>query len=249
MPRYEVRADLAEVEATLREALTPQELATLAHRGGAEGCEQSFSAPGARRGEPVSTRRCWCGSLAPQPVASPTTSMRGTHDQGPRTAARQVRRPSKVRRMSPPTSWLFPRHALPGEDAAIFPTQASPWCQRRAGASRFRQPGEKAASPFSADFLEYAALVGHEHPLDPGQCLRLPDDSWHGSTRRARRSAEQFIGLFTSEQVELLTSRRVCRARSCQLAPSHRIPEAKRVPGRSVLLQRHWWSLACCAMS
>ena len=29
MPRYEVRADLAEVEATLREALTPQELATL----------------------------------------------------------------------------------------------------------------------------------------------------------------------------------------------------------------------------
>ncbi len=54
MPRYEVRADLAEVEATLREALTPQELATLRIEAAPKAANNPF-APGARRGEPVST--------------------------------------------------------------------------------------------------------------------------------------------------------------------------------------------------
>ncbi|BDE73494.1 hypothetical protein [Delftia lacustris] len=69
MPRYEVRADLAEVEATLREALTPQELATLRIEAAPKAANNPF-APGARRGEPVSTTvLVWIAGAAASGIA------------------------------------------------------------------------------------------------------------------------------------------------------------------------------------
>lgn len=69
MTRYEVRADLAEIEATLRGALTAQELAALRIERAPKTASNPF-APGARRGEPVSTTvLVWIAGAAASGIA------------------------------------------------------------------------------------------------------------------------------------------------------------------------------------
>lgn len=146
--------------------------------------------------------------------------------------------------MSPPTSWLFPRpHALPGEDAAYFPdTGFTVVPEARWSEQDFANLGE-GSQPFSADFLEYAALVGHEqtHWI---QANAFAYGRFLARIDQARSEiAESFIGLFTSEQVELLTSRRLQGQVVLKLAPSHRIMKRRELGPIGALLQRHWWSL------
>ncbi len=70
MTRYEVRADLAEIEATLREALTPQELAALRIEPAPKAAASNPFAPGARRGEPVGTTvLVWIAGAAASGIA------------------------------------------------------------------------------------------------------------------------------------------------------------------------------------
>lgn len=69
MTRYEVRADLAEIEAMLREALTPQELAALRVEQAPRPASNPF-APAARRGEPISaTVLVWIVGAAASGIA------------------------------------------------------------------------------------------------------------------------------------------------------------------------------------
>lgn len=69
MTRYEVRADLAEIEAMLRGALTAQELAALRIERAPKLASNPF-APGARRGEPVSTTvLVWIAGAAASGIA------------------------------------------------------------------------------------------------------------------------------------------------------------------------------------
>lgn len=69
MTRYEVCADLAEIEATLSEALTPQELASLRIEAAPKPASNPF-APGARRSEPVGTMvLLWIAGAAASGIA------------------------------------------------------------------------------------------------------------------------------------------------------------------------------------
>lgn len=146
--------------------------------------------------------------------------------------------------MNPATSWLFPRpHALPGEDAAYWPdtgftvVPAAPWNEQDFGDL------EDADQSVSADLLEYAALVGHEqtHWI---QANAFAYGRFLARIDQARSEiAESFVGLFTSEQVELLTRRRLQGQVVLRLAPSQRILKRRELGPMGVLLQRHWWSL------
>lgn len=146
--------------------------------------------------------------------------------------------------MSPGTSWLFPRpHALPGEDAAYWPdTGFTVVPETRWNEQDFANL-EEANRPFSADFLEYAALVGHEqtHWI---QANAFAYGRFLGRIDQARSEiAESFIGLFTSEQVQLLTSRRLQGQVVLRLAPNQRILKRRELGPIGGVLQRHWWSL------
>ncbi len=146
--------------------------------------------------------------------------------------------------MSPATSWLFPRpHALPGEDAAYWPDTGFTVVPQARGSEQDYASLEEANQPFSADFLEYAALVGHEqtHWI---QANAFAYGRFLARIDQARSEiAESFIGLFTPEQVELLTSRRLQGQVVLKLAPSQRILKRRELGPIGVLLQRHWWSL------
>lgn len=146
--------------------------------------------------------------------------------------------------MSPTDSWLFPQpHATPGEEAAYWPDTCftvipdTRWSQ---GELEMMADGD---GQFSADFLEYWALVGHEqtHWI---QANAFAYGRFLSRIDHARSEiAESFIGLFTSDQVDILTQRRIQGDRVLKLNARQRVLRRSELGPFGVILQRHWWSL------
>jgi hypothetical protein len=146
--------------------------------------------------------------------------------------------------MSPADSWLFPRpHATPDDDAAYWPDTCFtvvPDARWTDGELAAMESGNKH---LPVDFLEYAALVGHEqtHWI---QANAFAYGRFLARIDHARSEiAESFIGLFTPEQVDVLTRRRLRGDTVLKLDARQRALHRPEFGPIGVVLQRHWWSL------
>jgi hypothetical protein len=150
----------------------------------------------------------------------------------------------RSRKRSLATDWLFPRpHATPDDEAAYWPDTCftvvpdTRWSDQELAAM------DDDGARLPADFLEYAALVGHEqtHWI---QANAFAYGRFLSRIDHARSEiAESFIGLFTPEQVDTLTRRRLRGDTVLKLAASQRALRRPEFGPIGMVLQRHWWSL------
>lgn len=152
--------------------------------------------------------------------------------------------PRRSRSRSPATSWLFPRpHASPGDDAAYWPDTCFTVVPDTAWSDDQLDMMESDGAQLPVDFLEYAALVGHEqtHWI---QANAFAYGRFLSRIDHARSEiAESFIGLFTSEQIDTLTRRRLRGDTVLKLDARQKAMRRPEFGPIGVLLQKHWWSL------
>ncbi len=152
--------------------------------------------------------------------------------------------PKRLRRTSLATNWLFPRpHATPDDEAAYWPDTCFTVVPDTSWSDTELASMEGDAAQLPADFLKYAALVGHEqtHWI---QANAFAYGRFLSRIDHARSEiAESFIGLFTSEQIDTLTRRRLRGDTVLKLDKRQKALRRPEFGPIGMRLQRHWWSL------